>query len=937
MTRSSVQLLLAATLTLVATAAARADVERECPDPKNYVMTQNRGCVKRVTLNDRYRLALDALAKDPKKAMSLFDAACTAKHGPSCTQLAFLYNTGRARVVGSKTEVVIAKDHDKAVKLWEKGCDLGDGAGCQKRGNDLMSTDWKIARKWLERGCAKRDGIACAQLGWILEKSDPPDPKAARAVYDQAQKILGALCPGDGQACVVRGYLYERGVGVPVDAKKARDAYEKACAAGSGDGCYSLALNLAEDAKSNPAAIVDAYKKACKYDRADACSHIAVQLAAADKTKTSLEPLELAKHGCELEPKHCYAYAEMYRVGAGVKPDPGMASAMYLETCRGGDQGACVVYAKRARTGEGMAADNATALRLLDAACTAKEKEGCENLAQYLSLDATDDARAFTAATAGCDLGSAHAYYIAAWMIRHNRRGTAKLADADAGKQALPLFDKGCESQSAPACYEAGLIYEKAVGTAADRDKAIARYRTGCDAKTPDKDACWQLAVVASSGASKDLKLALHAAARACTLGADICEVVANVVSEPDHVAIAVGELAPACQNGVKPACFAEATVELRGSTADKRKGFELLSTTCQQKYAPACVALATAVYQGSAGPADHAKGEQLYAQSCDDGMAEACYQLAAVLHRDKDKTDYSTAVRYADRACTLKHADACSVAGYIYYVAMKGVGWDINKAADYWTKGCALGSAIACANTGELYRYGIIAAADPKKSFEFYTKSCDAGNPYGCAGVAHFLATGEGGATKDAKRAIELFRVACDAESSEGCAELAVTLEAEHGSASEIARIRLRAYNVTEKLAETNPAYMYRLGTFYRDGVATMKDPAKARQWFVKACERYDPLGCIAAGRTLAKSPLATDREQARVFFERACGAGIDDGCKGQQEMKAAGGAPAASTTPMPGTVKAKGCGGCSGAGSSAGGLAIVLACAFARRRRRA
>jgi MYXO-CTERM domain-containing protein len=919
--------LIAALVATVATSRARADIgDRECPDPKHYVMTPNAGCVKRLSMNDRYLAALDALGKDPKKALDTFAAGCTAKHAQSCTQLGFMYDTGKVRVVGAKTEIVVAKDQAKAAKMWERGCELGDGAGCRKRGRDFLKTDWKQARAWLERGCKANDGASCGILAYVLDKVDPPQPEEAKPYYARSEKLLAAQCPGDGFACFIRGYFFEIGAGVPVDLGKALDAYRRSCKAGYGEGCDQLARNL-DKTKTNAAEAVDAYEKACRYDWASACGTAAVRLANADKTNASTVPLELAKHGCELDPKECYAYAEMYRVGQGTKEDPAMATSMYRDACNAGLQSACLKYATRAHDGVGTKADLPAANAVLDKACTAGDVDNCEQLAIYLTTDKTDDAHAHVVAKKACDLGANHACFIVGWQIRNNRRGEAK-TEAEAGKESLVIFEKLCEAQNPRACDEAGDIYADGIGVAKDLPKALERYIKACDDKTdPRASACRSAASKMVDGPAKDLATATRLLARACARGSDVCQYMGGFAIGPDDVVKAVAELAPQCAAQNDAACYGEALVRLRGTTEDKRIAVERLATTCaRKKHTASCVAHGKVIYGGEAGPADKAKGEQLYAKYCDDGIADACVLLATVFD---DRKDGAEAVRFYDKACQQKNADGCNGVGFAYYTAKKGVGWDVRKATEYYDKGCQLGGAQACSNIAEMYRYGIAAAADPKKAFEVFTKACELYSQYGCASVAHYLATGEGGVKKDMKRATEILRTTCEREVPDACIELATILESERGSASEIARVRQRAFDLTKQQVErNNPEYMYWFGTFYRDGVATMKDPAKAREWFVKSCESFDPLGCIAAGKTLAASTAAADRDQARVFLERACGAGIEDGCKGLKMSDA-------PTTP--GKVKAaKGCAcGATGAAGGEAALIVVVALVFARRRR--
>src|SRR5207248_971896 len=107
-------------------------------------------------------------------------------------------------------------------------------------------------------------------------------------------------------------------------------------------------------------------------------------------------------------------------------------------------------------------------------------------------------------------------------------------------------------------------------------------------------------------------------------------------------------------------------------------------------------------------------------------------------------------------------------------------------------------------------------------------------------------------------------------------------------------------------------------------EGVATVKDPVKALEWRTKACEGFEPLGCISAGKQLRLSSKPDDKERARVYFERACAAGVADGCT-------LGTAKAAAAVATPHGC----CGGESAPGARTGLALVVLAITLRRRRR--
>jgi TPR repeat protein len=897
------QRLILIVIALAFPAVAHADIARKCKDA-TYVFSQAAGCVKRpsapkLSATETYVMALDAIESDPKKAFGLFDKACREKHGAACTQVGMMFDSGRGRVV--------AKDNRKALDQYARACELGDGRACQLRGNAATNAnDYKLALEYFKRGCAKDDGIACAQQAWYVEKGfvDAPDPKAARVLYDKGLRLIDGKCPGNGMMCHVRGYLYERGIGVVADPQKAQASYRLACAESYGEACGALAFWLDKNG-GHQAEITATYEKACELEVAGACSRAASRISNADPS--SAKPLQLAERGCRLDTKECGMLAELHRLGRGTQRDQDKATEIYRTACEAGDQGWCASYGKRLHEGVGTKPDTARARKILDEACSANDSDACTSLAIYISNDKTTDARAFTLVTKACTLGASHGCYLQAWMIEKNRHGGTQDASG-----ALPLYEKACGQGSEEACNAGGDLAKPT-----DAPKARSLYEKGCDDDTPSGDACVSLASLLLEG--KDQKGAIRAAARGCAYGKqNACDWLPNATTEADGIAIATTQLEPGCKQGNDAICYALAMVVTRtGAAGDKQRGFAMFQASCKRKHIPSCEIEAQSHYYGIGTVEDKPKGEQLYRALCDGDAGSACLELARIAFAAKHAND---TMRFSERACTLKSADGCSMLGFMYYTAQLGVRWDISQAAVYFTKACDGGSGIGCANQAELVRFGINGPADPKKAFELYTKSCTAGQQSGCAGAAVY--------TQDVSKARDLWKTACDADVAEACVELAASLEkTRSGSPSEIARMRLKALSITEKEAASNPAYMYWLGTYHEGGMATVKDPVKALAWFTKACEGFDPLGCLAAAKALAASTQPGEADRARVYFQRACAAGIDDGCK-------ATGAPPPSKAAGPPAVQAKSKG-CAVGGDT--GLVLGLLVFRLRRRRRA
>ncbi len=919
-------------LAMVATVGvAHADISKpKCKDPAHFIYTQTNGCIKRPqarqkTPAESYVNGLDAVGTDPKRAFTLFESACTARYAPACLQLGVMYQSGRGRAV--------AKDRDKANALFEKGCELGDGAGCQKRGSVALDADEaKEARGWFDKGCTKDDGVACGYLALMIDHGygGAKDAADAKAKYEKAHKLLA--CPGSGMACYMRAYFLEAGLGVKADPAAALASYRQSCAESFGDGCHRVGKILDRD-KGDTKDAVDSYVKACELENAESCGIAARRLSDADPKATY--PLELAERACELNTRECGTLAQMYRLGRGMgKPDQVRATEIMKSACDAGDHYVCVTYAERIKDGVGVAGGKsnlAAAIKILEGACTASEATACTQLGQWTMDGKTDDAAAFRYADRGCTLKSARGCFLAGWMTRHARRGAGGLG-GDPKKAALALDETGCELGSGNACDEAGELYDEAN----DPQKALARWKTGCAATIDQGGApCVSLvrALALGKSAPKDLKGALAAAVRLCTLDDTRCPWIGGLTNDAADIELVKSELGPACAKGDHQICYAVGLALAKGTGDDKKRAREMFASACRAKHMTSCVAEADAVRNGIGGDPEPAKATAMFRKYCDDQRdAESCYQAAF----DTRDTDGKATLDYADKGCTLGHAEACNIAGFTNYTARKPIAWDITAAVRYYTKACDLGSSSACGNLGEVYRFGLGASPDAKKSRELYQKSCEAGSAYGCAGYGHYVATGEGGAKQDLKEAERMWRESCEAEYIEACSELALLLQRQHGAASEVSRFQLRAFSLAEKQAPTNPEYMYWLGTFYRDGVATMKDQAKAASLFGKACDSFDPFGCIAAGKLLLAKHTVSDREQAHVYFQRACAAGVEDGCAG---LKAAEAPVDGAVGPAPQQVHAKSGCACHGEvapGGQVGMAFLVGVVAFGLRRRR-
>jgi TPR repeat protein len=908
-------------------------IDRKCPAGQVWSISQG-ACVKRppppkpASPAEKHAQAVDHLegrgkTPDARKGLALLEEACTAKHGDSCTLLGFLYSRGRNPVT---------RDEKKAMEYYTRACELNDLDGCFDVGDLAYRTGKYVeARAGFKHACELGSGVGCARGADLIENGvgGAKDAATAAPMFKRSFDILYKLCPGDGNACFVVGWLNEKGKGTTKSPSRALDAYRNGCKAGSGSSCMSLATALDEGTlgPKDLDGANDAYDKACMtYDNAGACQKLGERLGMAKKDLP--HAFQLAKRGCELDPKNCGTLAEFYRLGFGIAaPDQTLATKYYKQSCEIGELYWCDKYAERVHDGTGTPKDVKAAIAPLERACQGGYGESCRRGAQYLLDDAGGDTRAATLANKGCDHKNGGACLIAGKLTAAGR-GLAK-----SDEKAYALFERGCDLNWPSACEAAGTALRAGTGVAKDEAKAYERFDQGCkgNEKKMSSVACKSKGEMAyrGEGTTKDVAVTFAAFSRACEYAEPkTCEYLASMMGEAKaRREDLLKTFDTSCKSeGFDPACVAWGNyLTASQSTADHRKAYELFAASCAKKSDDGCLRQADLLADGFGITKDVEKARGLYRTRCDANRVGACFGLARLEEKGGNPQD---AMQLYTRACDGGYPDACNVVGYKFYTATH-VRWDVTQAAKYFMKACELGSGGGCSNSGDVFRYGAGQPQDHKKAFEYYDKSCTPTESSGCAGLGHYLASGQGGIAVDKPRAESALRSACLNDAyvlAEACRDLANLLEQKGGAgAAEIARLRTSAFTRAQELAKDNPYYMYVLGNYHAEGMATVKDPAKSLELMTKSCEGFDPLGCIAAGKVLMLSKKSGDAERAKVYFERACAAGVDDGCT-LGKAKPPGPKPVA---------KAGGC--CGGEVAPGGGFALgALTLGFVLRRRR-
>jgi TPR repeat protein len=195
-------------------------------------------------------------ARDLGLAQAHLQEGCDLGHGPSCTDLGFVFEKGE----------LLPKDLARAAKLYLRGCDLGNGTGCTNSGylhekGSGLPEDPKLAVKFYQKGCDLKNARGCTNLGYMYRNGSGVEQDLALAVrlYKQGCDM------GNAGGCTNLGYMFETGQGVRQDLRLAVRLYRKGCDGGSGVGCASLgSLHESGQGVGRDAAMAaKLYKKAC--------------------------------------------------------------------------------------------------------------------------------------------------------------------------------------------------------------------------------------------------------------------------------------------------------------------------------------------------------------------------------------------------------------------------------------------------------------------------------------------------------------------------------------------------------------------------------------------------------------------------------------------------------------------------------------------------
>ena len=268
------------------------------------------------------------------------------------------------------------------------------------------------------------------------------------------------------------------------------------------------------------------------------------------------------------------------------------------------------------------------------------------------------------------------------------------------GPRAIELFGRACDGGDAGGCFNLGLSYDKGRFVPENRGRALSLYRRACDGGNPS--GCINLAWFYENGVgvTKSGATAAGLYGKGCDLGnATGCSNLGYLYLNGDGVVQgpkkAVELFAKSCEGGEALGCkrLGDCYRDGVGVGADPVKATAYFKRSCDGRDASGCAELGTRYMNGLGTAVDFPKAVELARKGCDGGAAAGCTALGLLFVGGQGVgADRAKAKVLFERACDAKDALGCAALGHVYDDAHDSI-----RAAEYFRKGCDLGSKFAC------------------------------------------------------------------------------------------------------------------------------------------------------------------------------------------------------------------------------------------------
>ncbi len=339
-----------------------------------------------------------------EKAIKLFEKSCNGNEIHACTTLSYMYQNGDG----------VDIDYNKVLHFNKKVCesDVIDPHDDKcNRFNNIYNSFQELRTK-----CDDGDTKICLELA---EKyADKKDLINAFASVDTACNN------NDTFACGIKGVLYQEGMGVKQDYKKAVKFFKQSCDEGEVKWCLALGAiyqqGLVADTKHENA--LRAYNKACNASKNTICSYfeeLATDIgidpevqcnkykymyACGDiankylQNKDYSNAFKYLKIMCDADyMPGCSTQANLYKEGLGVKQNYKKARKFYTKSCDGGDLYACNLLGDMYAKGTEIDVDKALELykKAYNSEDDTVKRISCDNFDQLYKKECSTDPKKF--------------------------------------------------------------------------------------------------------------------------------------------------------------------------------------------------------------------------------------------------------------------------------------------------------------------------------------------------------------------------------------------------------------------------------------------------------------------------------------------------------------------------------------------------------------
>jgi TPR repeat protein len=402
--------------------------------------------------------------------------------------------------------------------------------------------------------------------------------------------------------------------------------------------------------------------------------------------------------------------------------------------------------------------------------------------------------------------------------------------------------EPGCKAGNANECYRYGRWdidgRREVKGCHAIRKACDLGNRDGCAWAGVCDEEGW------TSGKQKNVPGAIASYDKACRLGHDVaCGLLSNLVwfQEPPHPDRhrVPGWLQRACDAKLGDACaLLGALVEGgHGVPTSAPKALALYQRSCDLGTTSGCAGLGRILTFGAPGvPIDRPRARPALLSACKQRSSEACGDLALVLRTTAKTAD--GALEAVQEGCERRHDGLVCRGLALAYEQEEGLGRDVFMAQYYFDKACFNKDGFSCSRAAWLRETGALGYVNMAEARRYWESGCFAEHPWSCHrwGMAEVDEAERVGSTVPLTQAASVaLGKACKLGYLRGCLDLvAVAARAQEDRMS-----RHHVYWGSERACELGHAQACAwVGWCFDHGVGPDPDPVAARVWYRRACD---------------------------------------------------------------------------------------------------